>query len=77
MNDEVFRVAVAERLQSLGMTRYALAKATNGEVSTDTVYRWMAGKTSITATSLGLILGILGWQGIAWSDLPKDGKNNS
>lgn len=54
------RATVNARAYELNLTAYAIAKATNGQVSEDAVRNFLAGRSSLTVAKLQALLPVLG-----------------
>jgi hypothetical protein len=54
------RDAVAERAAELALSAYAIAKATNGAATEDSVRRYLTGATSLSSARLAAVLTVLG-----------------
>lgn len=60
------RDQIAERVESLGLTAYAVAKSC--EIDPDTVRRYLTGRVSLNSRYVSAILTAIGWDGsVRWT----------
>ncbi len=60
------RDQIAERVEKLGLTAYAVAKAC--DIDPDTVRRYLTGRVSLNSRYVSAILTAVGWDGaVRWS----------
>lgn len=55
------REQIAERVESLGLTAYALAKTC--EIDPDSIRRYLAGRSALNSRYVSAILSAIGWDG--------------
>lgn len=60
MTAETIRAAVVARMESLGLTSYAVARDSGGVVSQDQVRRYVLGDSDLTSEKLDAVFRVLG-----------------